>query len=39
MTRVMHCNRDSLCSVVEFVEYSCSRREEVEKRVSDLSDS
>eukprot|EP00800_Vazella_pourtalesii_P023470 TRINITY_DN951_c0_g1_i2.p1 TRINITY_DN951_c0_g1~~TRINITY_DN951_c0_g1_i2.p1 ORF type:complete len:641 (-),score=203.06 TRINITY_DN951_c0_g1_i2:289-2154(-) len=38
MTRVIQAsNRDSLCSVVEFVEYSCSRREEVEKRVSDLS--
>ena len=39
MTRVIQAsNRDSLCSVVEFVEYSCSRREEVEKRMSVLSE-
>ena len=39
MTRVIQAsNRDSLCSVVEFVEYSCSRREEVGKRMSVLSE-
>ena len=39
MTRVIQAsNRDSLSSVVEFVEYSCSQREEVEKRMSVLSE-
>ena len=39
MTRVIQAsNRVSLCSVVEFVEYSCSQREEVEKRMSVLSE-
>ena len=39
MTRVIQAsNRFSLCSVVEFVEYSCSQREEVEKRMSVLSE-
>ena len=31
-------NRESLQRVVEFVEYSCSRRDELERRVSALSD-
>ena len=39
MTRVIQAsNRFSLSSVVEFVEYSCSQREEVEKRMSVLSE-